>query len=435
MGIQSDKLGVTSPLVIPWPQVAGVVLGNALEFFDFLGYAYFAVYIGRTFFPSSDPTTSLLASLATFGAGFLTRPLGALVLGRLGDRVGRRAMLQVTFTLMGLAMLGLGLTPSYSTIGIAAPILAIFFRLTQGFAVGGEIGAGTAYLAEAAPPHRRGFYISFQYMSQDASTLLIGLMGVLLSSALSDSELTRWGWRLPFLFGATIIPVGLYLRRSIVETLDVSPELTAARPRFGGYRRIAFLGFAILSADFVLAYIVNYLTTYSLDTLKMPAIVAFGATVTQGVCGLIFDPIAGLLSDRVGRKPVMRFAYVSVLVSALPAFLIISYYRSPLSLYVGTAVLAITTTFGANAILIWVTESLPKLVRCGSLALIFSLAGTLFGGSTQFVVTWLIKVTGSPLAPAWYTMGATAVGLLAMLMMRESAPSKQTEFRPAMAPA
>ena len=188
--------------------IAAVIAGNALEYYDFLTYAFFAAQIGRTFFPSDKPATSLLASLATFGAGFLTRPLGAFVLGRMGDQVGRKPALLLSFALIGVAIVGLALTPSYANIGIAAPIAAIAFRMLQGFALGGEIGPSAAFLAEAAPPHRRGIYSSLLYMGADGAILVAGVVGLALTDLMGDAGLDRSGWRIAFLIGAAILPVG-----------------------------------------------------------------------------------------------------------------------------------------------------------------------------------------------------------------------------------
>jgi len=196
---------ITFP-VMPFRHVAAVTLGNALEFYDFTTYGFFAIYIGRTFFPSSTPGTSLLLSLATFGAGFLTRPVGAMVIGPLGDRIGRKPAMLFSFALMGLAMIGMALTPSYARIGVTAPILVVLFRLLQGFALGGEVGPTTAYMVEAAPPTRRGFYASLQYASQDAAGLTAGLVGTLLASLLSAAQLQDWGWRVVLLLGASVVP-------------------------------------------------------------------------------------------------------------------------------------------------------------------------------------------------------------------------------------
>lgn len=231
----SDEVtdGAAEPVGLSGRHVAAVAIGNALEFYDFLTYSFFAIQIGRSFFPSANPTSSLLASLAAFGAGFLTRPVGAFVIGRLADRVGRKPAMFLSFGLMGLAMAGIGLTPSFATIGIWAPVLAIAFRLVQGFALGGEVGPSTAYLMEAAPLLRRGFYVAFQPASQQLAVLTAGLFGVGLSSALSDASLDSWGWRVAFLVGAIIVPFGLFLRNSLVETLvlETPAERAAAPPR------------------------------------------------------------------------------------------------------------------------------------------------------------------------------------------------------------
>ncbi|MGH8261902.1 MAG: MFS transporter, partial [Steroidobacteraceae bacterium] len=201
--------------------------GNGLEFYDFMTYAFFAVYIGRTFFPSGDPTLSLLASLGTFGVGFITRPLGALYFGPLADRIGRRPVMVASFTLMGAGITGLCLTPSYAQIGIAAPILVMFFRLVQGFALGGEVGPATAYMVEAAPPLRRGLYGSMQACTVDASNAFAGVVGLVLSLCLSQQQLQDWGWRVAMGIGVLIVPFGLWMRARLPETL---PAATDAQP-------------------------------------------------------------------------------------------------------------------------------------------------------------------------------------------------------------
>ena len=192
---RENRISTTAPTGLPARHVVAVALGNAIEFYDFVTYAFFAAQIGRAFFPSDTPGTSLLASLATFGAGFLTRPLGAFVLGRLGDRIGRKPAMIASFTLIGIGVTGLPLIPSYASIGIAAPILAICFRLIQGFALGGEVGPSTAFLMEAAPPLRRGLYISLQATSADVAVMVAGVVGVGLASALDPAALNSWGWR------------------------------------------------------------------------------------------------------------------------------------------------------------------------------------------------------------------------------------------------
>jgi MFS transporter, MHS family, citrate/tricarballylate:H+ symporter len=424
--VEAGIAPIASGRALPASHVGAVVIGNALQFYDFLTYAFFAAQIGRTFFPSHDPTTSLLASLATFGAGFLTRPIGAVIIGGMGDRIGRKPAMIFSFALMGAAIVGLALTPSYAQIGIAAPIAAIAFRLAQGFALGGEVGPSTAYLIEAAPPRRRGFYVSLQYMTQDAAVLAAGLIGLLLSNLLNGQALDQWGWRVAFLIGAAIVPFGLIMRRRLAETLhegahveaDAGPE--GLRP----YLKVAVLALVMLASGTVCSYVMSYMTTYASVTLHMASNLAFGATVVVGLCGVVFDPIGGWLSDRFGRRPVMIAPWAVLLAAVLPCFWSISHFRNATALLGATALLTIPAVTAASSVLVSVTESLPRRIRSGALATIYALAISTFGGTTQFMITWLIRATGNPLAPAWYMMGAVALGLVAMSFMHETAPAR-----------
>lgn len=408
---------------VPARHVAAVVLGNALEFYDFLTYSFFAVYIGRAFFPSSSPTASLLASLGAFGAGFVTRPIGGFVIGRMGDRAGRKPAMILSFWLMGIAIFGLALTPPREMIGIAAPILVVMFRMIQGFALGGEVGPTTAFLMESAPPERRGFYTSFQYWTQDLSVLVAGLVGFTLSSFLNDRQLQSFGWRIAFLVGAAIVPFGLMMRRSLPETFyshGDKKERVPLRP----YRWIAFIGLILLASGTIGTYVSDYMTTYAISTLHMPANIAFSATVVIGLCGVTFDLLSGILSDRFGRKPTMLVPGILLLLAIIPSFYFINYYHTTASLLIATAVLYTLAALSTGPFLIWLTESLPAGIRSGGVAVVYAVSIALFGGTTQLIITWLIKVTRSPEAPAWYWAGAALVGIGAMLATHESAPRK-----------
>jgi MFS family permease len=406
---------------LPAYQIAAVAIGNALQFYDFLTYGFFASQIGYAFFPSRDATASLIASLATFGAGYLTRPVGAVLIGIFGDRVGRKPAMLLSFALMTAGILGLALTPSYGQIGIAAPICAIAFRLVQGFGLGGEVGPSTAFLMEAAPPARRGFYVSLQYMTQDAAVLLAGLVGFALANTLTPIALNQWGWRLAFLLGAGLVPIGFILRRRLPETLQASaPEPIGHAQKMS--IRTPLIGLVMLSAATVCIVVMNYMTTFAIHTLGLPANVSFLATVTLGTCGIICDPIGGWLSDRFGRKPVMIGPWVLLLLIAVPCFSYLIQHSSRPSLLVCTAVLNIPICIATASVLVSVAESVPKRSRSAMIATLYAISATVFGGSTQLVVTWLIHATGSSMAPAWYMTGAAAVGLLAMFSARETAP-------------
>jgi MHS family citrate/tricarballylate:H+ symporter-like MFS transporter len=411
-------------LSVPPRHVAAVVVGNALEFYDFLTYAFFAVYIGRTFFPSGDPATSLLGSLGTFGAGFITRPIGGFVIGMMGDRFGRKPAMILSFSLMGIAITGLALTPSYAMIGVAAPVLVILFRMLQGFALGGEVGPTTAFLLEAAPPERRGFYTAFQAWTQDLSVLVSGLVGLVLANVLSEQQLQDFGWRIAFILGAAIVPFGLMMRRSLPETFHTNSGSTRDRVVLRPYLRIAVLGLMLLAAGTIGAYINDYMTTYAIATLQMRANVAFAATVVVGFCGVAFDLVSGALSDRFGRKPLMIIPSVLLLASIFPAFHIIERYRTPAALLGATAVLGSLAALSSCPVIVWLTESLPAGIRSGGVAVVYAVSIATFGGSTQYVITWLIKTTGNPIAPAWYWTGALIIGLAAMIAAHESAPRK-----------
>ncbi len=425
---------------IPLRHVVAVFVGNGLEFYDFLTFSYFAVYISRTFYPGGNPSTALLATLATFGAGFLTRPIGAIVIGGMGDRVGRKPAMVFSFTLMGVAIVGLALTPSYAMIGPAAPAIVLLFRLVQGFALGGEVGPTTAFMAEAAPLPRRGLYLSMQYATQDGAVLTAGLVGTALASRLDAQQLEHWGWRLAMLLGASIVPFGIMVRRSLPETLERAvpagsvPRIATTEPpgtqKARPFLRIVVLGLAMLTAGTIGSYTLGYMTTYALDTLHLPATISFTLIIINGGFSMAFEPLSGWLSDRFGRKPVMILPCILLILSILPCFWVIGHSRGVGALYGAEAVMSILAAISSVPVIVTITETLPAHVRSGVVATVYAFAISIFGGSTQFVIKLLIERTGNPLAPAFYWTGAAILGLIAMCLVHESAPSRQPDSRP-----
>jgi len=425
-----------APRRIPLRHVLAVFVGNGLEFYDFLTFSYFAVYIARTFYPGSRPSSALLATLATFGAGFLTRPIGAIVIGGMGDRVGRKPAMIFSFTLMGAAIIGLALTPSYAMIGPAAPAIVLLFRLVQGFALGGEVGPTTAFMAEAAPPHRRGFYLSMQYATQDFAVLAAGLIGTSLAAMLSERQLQDWGWRVALLIGASIVPFGIVLRRTLPETLDRTPAVVhrpeaaragrSWRERARPHLAIVILGLMMLTAGTIGSYTLNYMTTYALDTLHLPATISFSLIILNGGLSATFEACSGWLSDRFGRKPVMIVPGVLLVLSILPCFWVIDHWRSVWALYGAESVMIAFAAVSSVPVIVTITETLPAHIRSGAVATIYAFAISIFGGSTQFVIKWLIDRTGNPMAPAYYWTGAAMLGLIAMILVTESAPARRS---------
>lgn len=414
--------GARPGAAVPKRVVAATVAGNALEFYDFVTYAFFAVYIGRTFFPASTPLGSLLLSVAVFGVGFFARPVGGVLIGAFADRAGRRPAMLLTIVLITLGTLGLALTPSYDSIGVAAPVIVVIARLIQGLALGGEVGPSSAFLIESAPAGRRGLYASWQLASQGAAGLVAGVIGLALTQTLSPADMQAWGWRVPFAVGLLLVPLALYLRHAMPETLHAAPPQPMNSGVTGLKRKRGLIGLAVLVilGGTVSTYVGSFMTTYAITTLKMPAGVAMGATVVVGLMTLLFALVGGWMCDRFGRKPTMFWPRAVAAVVTVPAFTLLIEHPSATTLLAVSAVLAALTAVSAAASLVAIPELLPRGIRATGMSVAYALGVSLFGGSTQFIITWLIGVTGNPAAPAWYVAGTSVITALAMLLMPES---------------
>ena len=405
--------------------IAACTIGNALEFFDFVVFSFFARTIGALFFPAQDPTAQLLFAFATYGVGFLVRPLGGVVLGSYADRKGRKRATVVTLMLMALGTGMIGLAPIYATAGVLGPIIVVLGRLIQGFSAGGEVGAATTLLAEHAPPHRRGFFGSWQLASQGLAVLAGAGIALLINSVLTPEQVTAWGWRVPFLIGVGIVPVGLWLRRALkeshaneqhAETRAVSSLSLAFRQHLG---RILMGVALIIGGTAANAVVVLYMATYAVTQLNLAPTAGLLAGVVAGFVTLVASPIGGALSDRAGRKPVILVSYAVLMLLIYPAFLYLNANPTLGTLLAIVAGLAVLNATGGATVIITLAELFPAEVRATGMSLVYALGVAIFGGFGQFIVTWLIKTTGSPIAPAYYVMACCAATVLALSAIPE----------------
>ncbi len=406
--------------------IVAATCGNALEFYDFVTYAYFAIQIGHTFFPSTSGYLSLMGSLATFGAGFVARPVGAWVIGGYADRHGRKQGMFFSMMLMGVGIITLALTPGYAQIGIAAPLLAIAARLCQGFALGGEVGAATTYMLESVPPERRGWASSWQNSSQMVAFTVGALVAFLLSLWLNDDQLGRFGWRIALLLGTAILPFALLIRSNLPDhpvhhdaPLTEAEHLTATP---AGFWKIVVLGMLIIGAGTTTTYIFLYMATFAQNTLHLPTWVGMAGDLSNNGAGMITAIIGGYLSDKVGRRPAMIWPQLAFVVMILPLFTWFLAVRTVTAFLVLNIVLSGLGTMPFSAAFTAVAESLPRGMRARAFALVYTIPVTTMGGTTQLNLAWLLHHTGRPEVLAWYLLAIACMGLVAMLFLPETAP-------------
>ena len=409
--------------------IAAATVGNALEFYDFLVYTFFSIQIGHAFFPAQSAYGSLMLSLATFGAGFITRPIGAVIIGNYADRAGRRPAMMLCFILIGCAVVGMAVIPTYASIGIAAPILAVIARMVQGFSLGGEIGSTTAYLMEAAPAHRRGFNVSWQGASQNIALIAGGTVGLLLTALLPAEALDAYGWRIAFLLGAATVPFGFWMRSNLPETIEKAAPPTLQDVRAPSrlslaraHWRVIALGLTVLASGTITTYTFNYLVTYAQATLHMSARTGFVAATGGYLIGIPATLLGGALSDRLGRWPINVCGNFAFILLIYPAFSWVISAGTEFALIFAMTILGGVAKFSFGSIYAALVESLPSAIRSGGFGTVYSLSIAVFGGTTQLIVTWLIHTTGSSMAPAWYMISAAVIAQIALMLLTESAP-------------
>ncbi|MEY2679984.1 MAG: hypothetical protein RL661_215 [Pseudomonadota bacterium] len=409
-------------------QIAAAVIGNALEWYDFIVYGYLTTIISRLFFPAQTEYASLLLAAATFGVGFFMRPLGGILLGLYADRKGRKAALQLIISLMTLAIAMIGFAPTFASVGIAAPLIIVLARLLQGFATGGEFASATAFLVEMAPPGQRGLYGSLQMMGQSLAALVGATVGLVITQMLSAEQIDLWGWRLPFLLGLLIGPVGLYIRRHLHEPQLFSADIQSRKEKpptvlsiWREHKRSILISLALVIPCTILFYVILiYMPTYAKTQLGIPLKEAFVAQVAGLVCLAGATPLFGALTDRVGRRPMLVAGNLLFVVLPYPLFAWLLADPGIARLTVMQVTLCCSASMVTGAISTALADQFPIAVRSTGLALSYNSAVMVFGGFAQFIVTWLIQVTGTPLAPAFYVIFGAMLGLLgAMGMMQD----------------
>lgn len=397
-------------------------IGNALEWFDIAVYGFFAAYIARAYFPTTDQTVSLLLAFGSFGVSFLIRPLGAIVLGAFADRAGRKSSLLASISLMMLGSLMIVVTPSYATLGLAAPLLILLARLIQGFSAGGEFGSSTAFLVEHFP-ERKAYIASWQFATQGASTLLASAFGLGLSQWLSESQIQDWGWRIPFAFGLLIGPVGLYIRRNIEEAdsfVKADRQASPLKTLFGQQKSLLCMAVGLMVVSTAINYMLNYVPTYATKTLHFSGQIAFTATLLAGVILTVATPLMGLWAEKVGRLPLMWGSLVLLLITIYPGFWLMTHYNTASALIALVCWMALLKSVYFSAVPSMMADLFAVTTRASGMAIGYNIAVTVFGGFAPFICTLLITATGTKLAPSYYLMIVALLSLWALINSQRS---------------
>lgn len=415
--------------------IIATIIGNGFEWFDFTCYLFFTVIISKLFFPAQDEMCSLLLAMATFGVGFVARPISGILLGIYADKVGRKQALWLTMLMMTLGTGLIGLAPTYDQIGLWALLLIIISRLLQGFAAGGEMSSAATFLMEHAPEGRKGYYTSLIQVGVAVAILLGASAATVLTSYLSTDDLYAWGWRLPFLFGIFLGPVGLYIRHCIIEPTEIIQQKRATSPLrdvIQFYPREVGISFSLVVLWTVCVYVLLfYIPTYSVSVLHLPASNGLPAVILGSIMVLLFTPVFGTLSDQIGRKPLLVFSAAAILILAYPLFWMLNEFPGLTSLLLFQLIFGLLIACYEGPILAAMLELFPRDIVSTGIALSHSLAVTIFGGFAAFIITWLVSTTGNQLAPAIYVIIASAISLIAALFIRnkENVFSKTMQFQ------
>jgi MFS family permease len=404
--------------------VIRVASGNFLEMYDFMVFGYYASAIGKAFFPNGNAFVSLMLSLMTFGAGFLMRPVGAVVLGAYADKHGQRAGLVLSLALMSIGILSIACVPSYATIGILAPILVVIGRLLQGFSAGMELGGVSVYLSEIATPGRKGFYVSWQSASQQVAVMFAALLGMVLNATLAPAQMGAWGWRIPLLVGCLIIPVLLRLRSSLEESSEFlkrkrTPSLGEIMRSLGQNTSLVVISMMLFTMTTVSFYMITaYTPTFGSQVLHLTTKAGFIVTFCVGASNLFWLPVMGSVSDRVGRMPLLIACTSLMIITAYPTMVWLVGGPSFTKLLIVELWFSFVYASFNGALIVYVTELIPINIRTVGFSLAYSAATAVFGGFTPAISTYLIHATGNRAIPGLWLSFAATCGLVAALVAR-----------------
>jgi len=408
--------------------IAATTLGTALEYYDFTIYSFFAIQIGKLFFPGASPVNQFLLSIGVFGVGFVVRPLGGIVIGAYADRAGRKKAMVLTIMLMALSCALIACAPTYAMVGIAAPFIVLAARLIQGFAAGGEFGPGTTLLVEYATDNTRAFFASWNFAATALGLALGAMVATLVNVVLPKDAVLEWGWRLPFLLGIVAAPVGMLIRRRLEETLNHGGDASSGKKQPGGalkaalttHLKLTILGtFAELGGSVSVYVTAFFLPSHAVRALHLSPTSSVISGVVSSLVLFIAAPLAGRLADRFSRKRVLVISRLVLLVCVYPAFALLGAYPSMGTLCAVSAFLAIFVAGQIVPVLVMIPELFPRDVRATGIALTYVVSASFFGGFSPFIASWLVAQTGNPLAPAWYVAAACAISLVPVIWLRD----------------
>ena len=391
------------------------LIGNVMEWYDFAVYGYFAGILGQQFFPASDPSVSLIASFGAFAAGFLMRPLGGLLFGRIGDALGRQAAMSLSVLAMAVPTVLMAFVPTYAQIGIAAPILLVLLRIIQGLSVGGEYTSSLIYLAENGPSHRKAFTAIWGSWGAVLGMLLGSAIGLATASLLGTEALEQWGWRIPFAVGGIVALVGWWIRRRLPADVPKAPSKSPIREVLTNYRP-HMLRIVLVNIGFGVAYytVFVYAVTYIRNIDHFTETVALELnTLSMGVL-LVALPLAAWVADRFGHRRMVTYSFILLVALAIPLFSAI-HSNLPEQVLIAEMIFAVLVAFTSGGMVALNVQLLPDSIRCTGLALAYNVAHGLFGGTTPLVAAWLLKTSDNPIAPAYWLLGALVLSTLTMV--------------------